>query len=141
MIRDDRVRVDSFPGRLVASAQLVLLAVCLFGAFGVLLAAARRNGDLAAVLDPGLERLGDPKDSLPSAPLVWVFVIGRLAAMLVYPLAFVALVSGGALLKPTWRTGDRTTFAWLAASTGSWLALGVLALTPYGTALHRWLLD
>ncbi|PWU44388.1 hypothetical protein DLE60_10170 [Micromonospora globispora] len=130
------------------SAQLLFLAVYLVGSFGVLLVAALHIGDLPAVLDPRLERLGDPKDSLPPAgpdtawnPLVWVFGICRAVAMFVYPLAFVTLVLGLAALLHAWRTGDRKTFGWLVINTGAWFALAALALSPYGTQLHGWLLD
>ncbi|WP_320066817.1 hypothetical protein [Micromonospora sp. RTGN7] len=147
MRQDDQARVDSLSDR-VASTQLLFLVICMIGSFGVLLAAVWRTGDLAAVLDPGLERLGDPKDSLPPAgpdslwnPLLWVFEISRVAAMYVYPLVIAALVVGVPSLIRTWRIGDRRTFARLAVHTGSWLALGALALSPYGTQLHHWLLD
>ena len=130
------------------SAQLLLLAVYLVGSFGVLLVAALHTGDFPALLDPRLERLGDPKDSLPPAgpdsvwnPLVWVFGVSRVVAMFVYPLVFVALVLGVASLIHIWRTGDRKAFGWLVLSTGMWFALSALALTPYGTQLHGWLLD
>lgn len=148
MSREDQASAASFGGRVVGSAQLLLLAVCLVGSFGVLLVAALHTDDLPAVLDPGLERLGDPKDSLPPAgpdslwnPLVWVFEISRVVAMFVYPVAFVALVLGVPSLVRTWRIGDRQGFGWLVIGTGMWLALAVLALTPYGTQLHGWLLD
>ncbi|MFG3602473.1 hypothetical protein [Micromonospora chersina] len=148
MSREDQASAASFGGRVVVSAQLLLLAVCLVGSFGVLLVAAVHTDDLPAVLDPGLERLGDPKDSLPPAgpdslwnPLVWVFEISRVVAMVVYPVAFVALVLGVPSLVRTWRIGDRKGFGWLVIGTGMWFALAVLALTPYGTQLHGWLLD
>ncbi|MET8907867.1 hypothetical protein [Micromonospora sp. NPDC004551] len=148
MSRQAEVSAASFGGRVVVSAQLLMLAVCLVGSFGVLLVAALHTGDFPAVLDPRLERLGDPKDSLPPAgpdsvwnPLVWVFGISRVVAMFVYPLACVTLVLGVAALIRTWRTGDRKAFGWLIISTGMWVALAALALTPYGTQLHGWLLD
>ncbi|MFJ8581101.1 hypothetical protein [Micromonospora sp. NPDC093277] len=148
MGRQDQVSASSLGGRVVASAQVLLLAACLVGSFGVLLVAALHVGDFPAVLDPGLERLGDPKDSLPPIgpdsawnPLLWVFELSRASAMFVYPLAFVALVFGLAALVRTWRVGDRKAFKWLVVSTGTWLALTALAVTPYGTQLHVWLLD
>ncbi len=129
-------------------AQLLLLAMYLIGSFGLLLVAALHVGDLPAVLDPGVERLGDPKDSLPPVgpysvwnPLVWVFGLGRVLAMFVYPLAFVTLTLGAVALLQTWRVRDRKAFGRLVVSTGVWCALAVLALTPYGTQLHAWLLD
>ncbi|MFU8872780.1 hypothetical protein [Micromonospora sp. SL4-19] len=148
MSRQDQPSAASFGGRVVGSAQLLLLAVCLVGSLGVLLVAALHTGDLPAVLHPGLDRLGDPKDSLPPAgpdslwnPLVWVFGISRLVAMFVYPVAFVAVVLGVASLVRTRSTGDRKGFNRLAIGTGMWLALAALALTPYGAQLHSWLLD
>jgi hypothetical protein len=148
MNRADQASAASPGGRVVVSAQLLLLAVCLIGSFGVLFLAALHTGDLPAVLDPGLERLGDPKDAIPPAgpdawwnPLAWVFGISRVFAMFVYPVAFVALVLGVASLVGTWRTGDRKGFGRLAIATGVWLMLALLALTPYGMQLHHWLLD
>jgi hypothetical protein len=148
MNREDQISAASFGGRVVVSAQLLALAMCLVGSFGVLLAAALHTGDLPAVLDPGLDRLGDPKDSLPPAgpdsawnPLLWVFGLSRAVAMFIYPVAFVALVLGVASLVRTWRIGDRKGFGRLVIGTGVWLVLALLALTPYGTQLHRWLLD
>ncbi|WP_262285408.1 hypothetical protein [Micromonospora sp. MA102] len=148
MSRQDQVSAALFGGRVVVSAQLLMLAVYLVGSFGVLLVAALHTGDLPAVLDPRLERLGDPKDSLPPAgpdsvwnPLVWVFGVSRVVAMFVYPLASVTVVLGVAALICTWRTDDRKVFGRLIVSTGVWCALAALALTPYGTQLHRWLLD
>lgn len=148
MSREDQVRAASLGGRIVVSAQLLFLAMYVVGSFGVLLVAALHTGDFPAVLDPRLERLGDPKDSLPPAgpdlvwnPLVWVFGISRVVAMFVYPLAFVSLVLGVTSLIRTWRTGDRKAFGWLVISTATWFALAALALTPYGKQLHGWLLD
>ncbi|MFG3603762.1 hypothetical protein [Micromonospora chersina] len=148
MSRTDHVPASSFGDRLVLSAQVLLLALLLIGSFGVLLAAALRTGNLSAVLDPGLERLGDPKDSLPPAgpdspwnPLLWLFEIGRVVAIFVYPVAFVALLLGAVALVRTRWVGGRKVFRWLAIGTGLWLALTALALTPYGTQLHVWLTD
>ena len=100
------------------------------------------------MLDPGLERLGDPKYSFSPVgpdslwnPLVWVFGISRLVAMFVYPFVAVTLTLGIVSLIRTWRIGDRKTFARLVVSTGLWLVPAVLAQTPYGMDLHRWLLD
>ncbi|MGC4766124.1 hypothetical protein ACLQ20_25055 [Micromonospora sp. DT46] len=148
MSRQDRVSATSFGGRIVVAAQLLLLTMSLIGSFGVLLVAALHVRDLPAVLDPRVDRLGDPKDSLPPVgpdsawnPLLWVFELARVLAMFVYPLAFVTLVLGVAALIRTWRVGDRQAFGWLVVSTGVWFALAALALTPYGTQLHGWLLD
>ncbi|MEU6073833.1 hypothetical protein [Micromonospora sp. NPDC047074] len=148
MSRQDRVSTASFGGRVVVSAHLLLLVMYLIGSFGVLLVAALRVRDLPAVLDPRVDRLGDPKDSLPPVgpdsawnPLLWVFELGRVLAMFVYPLAFVTMVLGVATLIRAWRVGDRKAFGWLVVSTGVWSALAALAPTPYGTQLHVWLLD
>ncbi|MEU8264079.1 hypothetical protein AB0C02_26080 [Micromonospora sp. NPDC048999] len=148
MSREDQASAASFGSRAVLSAQMLLLAFCLIGSFGVLLVAALHTGDLLAVLDPQLERLGDPKDSLPPVgpdspwnPLLWVFELGRVVAMFVFPLAFAALVLGVVALARTRWIGDRKAFGWLAISTAVWFALAALALTPYGTQLHVWLLD
>lgn len=133
---------------MVLAAQLLLLTAALVGSLGVLLAAASRVGDLPALLDPGLERLGDPKDSLPPLgpdsawnPLLWVFELSRVVAMFVWPLATVAVLLGAVALVRTWRVGDRQTFRRLTVGTALWCATAVVALTPYGTQLHRWLLD
>ncbi|MEV4665948.1 hypothetical protein AB0J85_28880 [Micromonospora echinofusca] len=148
MSRQDKVSAVSLGGRVVVSAQVLLLVMCLIGSFGVLLVAALHVKDLPAVLDPGLDRLGDPKDSLPPVgpdsawnPLLWIFEFGRVLAIFVYPLASMTVVLGVAALVRTWRVGDRRTFGWLVVSTGVWSALAALALTPYGTELHLWLLD
>ncbi|MBY8874373.1 hypothetical protein K7640_21310 [Micromonospora sp. PLK6-60] len=148
MSRPDQVSAASRGGRVVLSAQLLLLVMCLIGSFGVLLVAALRVNDLPAVWDPGLERLGDPKDSLPPVgpdsvwnPLLWVFELGRVVAMFVYPVAFLTVILGAAALARARRVGDRKTFGGLVVGTGAWVALAVLALAPYGTQLHRWLLD
>ncbi|MBQ1024555.1 hypothetical protein [Micromonospora sp. C95] len=143
-----RVRPFSLGGRVVLAAQLLALTATLVGSFGVLLAAALRAGDLSALLDPGLARLGDPKDSLPPVgpdsvwnPMLWVFELSRVVAMVVQPLAAVALLLGLVSLARTWQTGDRSTFRWLAIGTALWCATAVLSLTPYGMQLHHWLLD
>ncbi|MEV4711372.1 hypothetical protein [Micromonospora sp. NPDC049374] len=148
MSQQVRVRPISLGGRVVLTAQLLMLAAALIGSLGVLLAAALRVDDLPALLSPGVERLGDPKDSLPPVgpdsawnPLLWVFELSRVVAMFVHPLAAVAVLLGLVSLVRTWRVGDRSTFRWLAVSTTLWCATAVLALTPYGTQLHHWLLD
>ncbi len=114
----------------------------------MLLSAALHVGDLPAVLDPGLERLGDPKESIPPVgpdsvwnPLAWVFGLSRAVAMFVYPVAFVTVALGIVALVRTWRVGDRRAFGWLTIGTAGWCALAAIALTPYGTQLHHWLLD
>jgi hypothetical protein len=60
-------RAGRLPGaRLEFAFQYLLGAVYLLGAGGNLLTAAIRTGDYAGLLDPRLERFGDPKDSLES---------------------------------------------------------------------------
>ncbi|MEG3637360.1 hypothetical protein [Micromonospora palythoicola] len=148
MSQQVRARPFSLGGRVVLAAQLLALTAALVGSFGVLLAAALRAGDLPALLDPGVARLGDPKDSLPPVgpdsvwnPLLWVFELSRVVAMLVQPLAALALLLGLVSLARTWQVGDRSTFRRLAVGTALWCATAVLALTPYGMRLHHWLLD
>lgn len=137
------------PGaRVTLSAQLIFLVAYLFGSFGILLAAALHQDDLAVVFDPRLERLGDPKDSPPVIgpdsvwnPLAWVFGIARIVAFMIYPLAVLMLPLG--VLGPlrTRYLGDRKTFHLITVTTTIWLALAVLAVTPYGGHLLTWLLD
>ncbi|MEV2239789.1 hypothetical protein [Micromonospora sp. NPDC049891] len=148
MSQQVQARPFSLGGRVVLAAQLLMLTAVLVGSFGVLLAAALRAGDLPALLDPRLELLGDPKDSLPPVgpdsawnPLLWVFELSRVVAMFVQPLAAVAVLLGLVSLVRTGRVGDRPAFRWLTVGTALWCAAAVLALTPYGTQLHRWLLD
>jgi predicted lysophospholipase L1 biosynthesis ABC-type transport system permease subunit len=148
MSHEDQVVLTSRGSRTVLWAQLLILTLLLIGSFGVLLSAALHNGDLPAVLDPRLERLGDPKDSLPPVgpdsslnPLLWLFEIGRLTAMLVYVVALFTLAFGVFAVLRSWHTGDRKAFRWLVVSTAVLLALVVLFVTPYGRDLHIWLLD
>ncbi|MFI7553424.1 hypothetical protein ACIBQ2_27200 [Micromonospora sediminimaris] len=148
MSQQVRVRPFALGGRVVLVAHLLMLAAVLIGSLGVLFAAALRVDDLPALLSPGVERLGDPKDSLPPVgpdsawnPLLWVFELSRVVAMFVQPLAAVALLLGLVSLVRTWRVGDRPAFRWLAVGTALWCATAVFALTPYGTQLHHWLLD
>ncbi|NGM13389.1 hypothetical protein [Verrucosispora sioxanthis] len=143
-----RVRPVSLGGRVVLAAQLLMLATVLIGSLGVLLTAALRVDDLPALLSPGVERLGDPKDSLPPVgpdsawnPLLWAFELSRVVAMFVHPLAAMALLLGLVSLVRTRLIGDRPTFRWLAIGTALWCATAVLSLTPYGMQLHHWLLD
>lgn len=120
-------RVDHAPAwRTVLHA--VLLAVYLTGLFGTLICAVLATGDLGALLDPGLDRLGDPKDSLPSGPMMWV--IGLPAAFVIY-VWFLPLIGFVlALFRPrSWR--------WMLV----WAVLTLLIFSPYGSELHRWLLD
>lgn len=56
---------DTVGGRVALWTQGVLLVAYLIGGFGVLVLAVVQTGDAGALLDPGLDRLGDPKDSMP----------------------------------------------------------------------------
>lgn len=103
--------------------------------------AAVRAGDPGALLAPGLERLGDPKDSLPDSALSLVFVPGILVAYFVFPAGFVTVFFGLGMLMHTWQVGDRVTFRRLLVSTGGWVVLTAAALTPWGDGLRTWLLD
>ncbi|MFI1988575.1 hypothetical protein [Actinoplanes sp. NPDC020271] len=134
-------------GRAVFWTQFALLIAYLIGSFGIVILAAVHAGDLGAVLHPGLDRLGDPKDSMligPDSvwnPLVWIVGICRLIAWFVYPLGFAMLLFGAATLVHTWGLGDRRTFTRIAVLTAIWLILIILAASPYGTGLTTWLLD
>jgi hypothetical protein len=135
-------------GRSVFAVLLAGLVVVLIGSFGILLLAMARSGDYLAFFHPGLERLGDPKDSMipigPDSvgnPLVWVFGLSRVAAFFVLPIAAVATVLGVFALIPAWRGRDRRAVRRLGIVTGAWVALGVVFLTPYGMAMLTWLLD
>jgi hypothetical protein len=122
--------------------------VCLVGSAGLLIAAAIRAGDPGALLHPGLDRLDDPKVSIPPAgpdavwnPLVWIFGLSRVTAIFLYPVAFVALLLGVAALAGARRGGDRRAFRAAVAVTAAWLVVVVVALTPYGSSIFVWLLD
>ncbi|MDR6321634.1 hypothetical protein [Actinoplanes couchii] len=106
----------------------VLVAVYLVGQFGSLLCAVLATGDWGALFDPGLDRLGDPKDSLPSGPMLWV--VGLPAAFVIY-VWFLPLIGFVlALFRPRSRR-------WMLV----WALLTLLIFSPYGSALHRWLID
>jgi hypothetical protein len=146
----EAVQVTAAPAsvRAVRWVQTVLLVACLVGSFGLLLSAMTRTGDYAAFFHPGVERLGDPKDAMtplgpdtPGNPLLWIFGLGRIVAFFVRPLATAMSVLGIAFLVPAWRARDGRAVRTLAAGTGAWLALGLLAFTPYGAQLLGWLLD
>ncbi|WP_436529882.1 hypothetical protein [Actinoplanes sp. HUAS TT8] len=143
----DHVHRTSATGRAVVWTQLALLIAYVIGSFGILILAAAHAGDAGAILHPGLERLGDPKDSMnlgPDSvwnPLVWIVGICRLIAWFIYPLGIAMLLFGGATLVRAWRLGDRRTFSRLAVLTAIWLILIIVAVTPYGEDLTRWLLD
>ncbi|WP_145830885.1 hypothetical protein [Actinoplanes teichomyceticus] len=144
----DRVRPPSTAARAVVWTQFAVLTAYAIGSFGVLILAAVRVGDAGAVLHPGPERLGDPQESLPGLgpdslanPLVWIFGVCRLVAWLVHPLSFAMLLFGAVTLAHAWRAGDRRVAARLAVFSGLWLGLLLLAATPYGAGLQRWLLN
>ncbi|GAA4586998.1 hypothetical protein BJY16_008093 [Actinoplanes octamycinicus] len=143
----DRERRVSTTGRAVVGVQLGLLVAYLIGSFGILIMAAVRADDLGAVLDPGLERLDDPKASMAIGPdslwnpLVWIVGACRLIAWLIYPLGIAMLLFGLATLVPAVRSGDRRSTVGLALLSAIWLGLLLLAATSYGQALTSWLLD
>ncbi|GIE34346.1 hypothetical protein Ait01nite_073910 [Actinoplanes italicus] len=125
------------PGRGLLIAQYVLLAVHLAGTFGVLLCAVVQSGDWGGFLDPGLERLGDPKDSMSSNPiLLWALGLPYTISVYVRPLPVIGLVI--ALFALVAARGRSPKAAFL---TVVWTVLTVLACTPYGSAIHNWLLD
>ncbi|GIE87662.1 hypothetical protein Are01nite_41420 [Actinoplanes regularis] len=138
----------STTGRAVVATQLVLLIAYLTGSYGILIIAAVRAGDLGAVVHPFLDRLGDPKDSIPGIgpeslwnPLIWFVGACRLIALLIFPIGFAMLSFGAATLVQAWRRGDRRMSTWLAVLTGIWLALTILATTTHGMHLTGWLAD
>jgi hypothetical protein len=137
-------RRDTVGGRVALWFQTGLLVAYLVGGFGVLILAVVRSGDAGALLDPGLERLGDPKDSMPQSvwdPLAWLLGICRLVAMLAFPTAAAALMLGVAAVSGARRAGDRKVFRWSLAVTAAWIVLLIVALSPYGRQMDIWLLD
>jgi hypothetical protein len=132
----------SRPGVITFWTQLVLLAACLMGSIGIVALAVAHTGDSGGFLDPRLTRLGDPKDSFPSfAPLAVLVDMCRLAAWSALPLAVVTLLAGAAALVRTRVVGDRAMFLRVGLTTAAWIAVAVVALTPYGRHLQLWLLD
>lgn len=133
--------------RLLGVAQFLLIALYLLGGFGLLLLAVVRSGDWGALLAPGLDRLGDPKDSIPfgwdsvSNPFAWIFGIARLTAMLVVPVAAVGVLLAGFAVASGRRDGDGRRIRRALLAIVLWLALAALAFTPYGGSLHTWLAD
>ena len=123
--------------------QGAALVATLAGSLGVLVAAVLRTGDTGALLAPGLDRLGDPAESLPAQwnPILWVMVVGIPLAYFVYPVGVIAVLAGVALLIYAGQDRDWRTVAWTAVVTVSWLVVTVVAATPYGRELHRWILD
>ena len=144
-----QLRAPSAGARVVFTLQLALLVGCLIGSLGLLLSAMNRTGDYAAFFHPGVDRLGDPKDAMtpigPESmgnPLLWIFGVSRVVAFFVRPLALALTALGIAFLATCWRAGNgRAVHVVAVISTAAWLAVGALALTPYGAGLLGWLLD
>lgn len=132
----------------VWSLQYVLGAAYLIGAGGLLLTAAVRTGDYVGLLDPGLERFGDPKDFIPPVgpptlwnPLTWVFGLLRVFSWFIGEFAFLAALLGlGQLARADVRAHPRV-FHRLLIGTLVSAALVALSFTGYGARLHTWLLD
>jgi hypothetical protein len=133
--------------RLLGVAQLLLITLYLLGGFGTLLLAVVRSGDWGALLAPGLDRLGDPKDAIPfgwdsvTNPFAWLFGIARVTAMLVVPVAAIGVLLGGFAVAAGRRDGDRRRVRRALLAIAVWLALAAVAFTPYGGDLHTWLAD
>jgi hypothetical protein len=134
-------------GRTRYAGQWALVGLYLLGSFGVLLLAVIRSGDWGALLDPGLERLDDPKVSMTAGwdsiwnPLAFVLAIARLTAMLVVPVATIGVLLGGSSLVIAVRARDRRGIGRSLLLIVVWLGLFALAFTPYGGQLHNWLAD
>jgi hypothetical protein len=133
---------------LVLAAQAVLAASYLLGAVGLLLAAAVGTGDFQGLLDPGVQRFGDPKDWIPPIgpdsvwnPLAWIFGLARTVSFFIGPLALVVGLIGLAYLVRTNPGSQRRSFVWLLLGTMGCVALVVIPLTPYGAQLGTWLVD
>jgi hypothetical protein len=134
-------------GRLRYPAQWALVGLYLLGSFGVLLLAVIRSGDWGALLDPGLDRLDDPKVSMTAGwdsiwnPFAFLLAIARLTAMLVVPVATIGVLLGGSSLVLAVRARDRRGIGRSLLLIVVWLGLFALAFTPYGGQLHTWLAD
>jgi hypothetical protein len=134
-------------GRLRYTGQWALVALYLLGSFGVLLLAVIRSGDWGALLDPGLERLDDPKVSMTAGwdsiwnPLAFILAIARLTAMLVVPVATIGVLVGVSSLVMAARVRDRQGIGRSLLLIVVWIGLFALAFTPYGGQLHNWLAD
>ncbi|SDZ17562.1 hypothetical protein SAMN05444365_106161 [Micromonospora pattaloongensis] len=143
-------RVERAVGLRFASwAQHLVVIAYLLGAGVTLLTAAIGTGDYAGLLDPGLERYGDPKDWIPPLgpasawnPLTWIFGVARAVALFIAPLAILGGLVGAAGLAQAARVRSRRpTVVRLAVGTVLCFALVAFTLTPYGASLHNWLLD
>ncbi|GAB3801594.1 hypothetical protein [Micromonospora zhanjiangensis] len=133
--------------RLAIGFQYLLGVVYLIGGVGTLLIAAIRTGDWAGLLDPGLERFGDPKDVIAIGPdtvwnpILWIFGLSRVGAMLITPLAFAAVLLGLPCLADRAVRADRRTWRLLLIGTVICVVLAAVPSTPYGDQLQTWLLD
>jgi hypothetical protein len=132
--------------RIANCVQQSVVIVFLLGAVVPLLTAAITTGDYAGLLDPRLERFGDPKDAVAVLggawnPLKWV---SQVAVAVSAYIALPALLAGGMglmyLPRPDVRV-HRRTFIVLAIGTALCFLLVALMLTPYGARLQNWLLD
>ncbi|MEV6302782.1 hypothetical protein AB0M02_25440 [Actinoplanes sp. NPDC051861] len=134
----------SLGSRVLVWGQWVLLAAFLLGSFGVLIMAVVQTGDAGALFDPRLERLDDPKASMPDSvwnPFAWIVGIARLVAMLVFVAGIAGVILGVVAIARSRHVGDRAGYRWSLAGTVAWILVLILMLTPYGRALHSWLLD
>ncbi|GIF95804.1 hypothetical protein [Catellatospora citrea] len=136
--------------RLIVWFQYAIVAVFLFGAVSLLLAAAAGTGDWAGLADPGLDRYGDPKDWNPPLgpdaawnPLAWLVEICRWIVMtsLIVLLGFIGALIGFAHLAGRRGELTRRAAANLIAGTVLCASTAVVMLTPYGAQLRNWLLD
>ncbi|MDI6097127.1 hypothetical protein QLQ12_00705 [Actinoplanes sp. NEAU-A12] len=134
-------------GRLLDAAQWALLGMYLLGSVGVLLLAVVRTGDWGALADPGLERLGDPKDAIPfgwdsvANPFAWIIGTARVVAMLIIPAAALGVILGGLALSAAARERDRRRIARAVLFIAAWLLVVAVAFTEYGDKFSVWLAD
>lgn len=133
---------------MVWSLQYVVVAAYLIGAGGLLLTAAVRTGDYVGLLDPGLERFGDPKDFIPPVgppalwnPLTWVFGILRVFSWFIGEFAFLAALLGLVQLARADVRANPSALYRLLLGTLVCGALVAISFTGYGARLHSWLLD
>ncbi|GGN71925.1 hypothetical protein GCM10010112_39660 [Actinoplanes lobatus] len=137
----------SVGGRLGDAAQWALIGMYLLGSFGILVLAVVNSGDVGALLDPGLDRLDDPKVSVPlgwdsaANPLVWIFGVARLTAILIVPVAAFGVILGGLSAAAARRAGDRRRLNFALLRIVVWVVLFAVAFSPYGEQLHIWLAD